>query len=245
MIALGEVKLNGKRVSELGIQIDLERDEVWVRGEIIRPVSEPIYLMLNKPAGYVTTARDPEGRPSVLKLINVPLRVFPVGRLDRDSEGLLLLTNDGDLAHRLMHPRFKVSKIYQVLLNRPADEKVGKAFRSGVRIDESKPAKGELKFAGANRRFCQVTIWEGRNRQVRRMFSALGFRVKLLMRVQFGPLALGNLASGSWRYLRNKEVEQLIRSADFQKGLLSQSANASTLAQKPVGEACATRSLRS
>ena len=205
--------MNGKVVRTLGVQVEPGRDEIKVRGERVRAVDILIYVMLNKPAGYVTTASDEKGRPTVFNLVRTPVRLFPVGRLDRESEGLLLLTNDGELAYRLTHPRYKVPKVYRALLDRAAAPGAVKSFREGVKIDALKPARGELRLSPGDRRFCEVTIVEGRNRQVRRMFDALGYRVKKLERLSLGPLRLGDLAQGRWRYLTGKEIAQLEQAA--------------------------------
>jgi 23S rRNA pseudouridine2605 synthase len=210
LIRRGEVKINGKVVRKLATQVKVGRDEVAVRGESLRPLMVPTYIVLNKPAGYVTTAKDEAGRQTVFALVNQPVRVFSVGRLDLDSEGLLLLTNDGELTFRLTHPRFKVPKVYRVLLNEALRPAAAQNFREGVIIDETHRARGELGWPNANdHRLCEVTIFEGRNRQVRKMFAALGYRVKTLQRLQIGPLALGKLKLGAWRYLTDKEILQL------------------------------------
>jgi 23S rRNA pseudouridine2605 synthase len=210
LIRRGEVKINGKVVRKLATQVEVGRDEVAVRGESLRPLMVPTYIVLNKPAGYVTTAKDEAGRQTVFALVNQPVRVFSVGRLDLDSEGLLLLTNDGELTFRLTHPRFKVPKVYRVLLNEALRPAAAQNFREGVIIDETHRARGELGWPNANdHRLCEVTIFEGRNRQVRKMFAALGYRVKTLQRLQIGPLALGKLKLGAWRYLTDKEILQL------------------------------------
>jgi len=210
LITRGEVKINGKSVRDLATQVDLHRDDVVVRGESVRPVSVPTYLVLNKPAGYVTTAKDEAGRQTIFALVNHPVRVFPVGRLDLDSEGLLLLTNDGELTYRLTHPRFKVPKVYRVLLNEILRLADAQSFRDGVIIDETHRVRGELQFPNANdHRLCEVTIFEGRNRQVKKMFAALGYRVKALQRIQIGSLILGKLKLGTWRYLTEKEIKSL------------------------------------
>jgi pseudouridine synthase len=214
LITRGEVKINGKSARNLATQVDLHRDEVVVRGESVRPVALPTYIMLNKPAGYVTTAKDEAGRPTIFALVNHPMRVFPVGRLDQDSEGLLILTNDGELTYRLTHPRFKAPKVYRVLLNEALRPAAAKSFREGVIIDERHRVRGELRFPNANEhRLCEVTIFEGRNRQVRKMFAALGYRVKTLQRLQIGPLMLGKLKLGAWRYLTDKEINRLKEAA--------------------------------
>jgi 23S rRNA pseudouridine2605 synthase len=213
LITRGEVKINGKNVRDLATRVDLLRDEVVVRGESVRPVAALVYLMLNKPAGYVTTVKDEASRQTVFALVKHPVRVFPVGRLDLDSEGLLLLTNDGELTYRLTHPRFKVPKVYRVVLNEPLPPAAAQRFQDGVIIDETHRVRGELRFASANdRRRCEVAIFEGRNRQIRKMFAALGYQVKGLQRIQIGPLLLGKLKLGAWRYLTEKEI-QLLKAA--------------------------------
>jgi len=218
LIIRGEVKINGKSVRDLATQVDLTRDEVAVRGDRVRPANVPIYIMLNKPAGYVTTAKDEAGRQTVLALVKHPMRIFPVGRLDRDSEGLLLLTNDGELAYRLTHPRFKVAKVYRVRLEEALRPAAAQSFRDGVMIDETHRVRGELNFPNANDpRLCEVTIFEGRNRQVRKMFAALGNRVKGLQRYQVGSLKLGNLKLGAWRYLTDKEIHFLQQAVKLMK----------------------------
>ncbi|MDZ7344212.1 MAG: rRNA pseudouridine synthase [candidate division KSB1 bacterium] len=218
----GQVKINGQIVRTLAVQVDPQRDEVAVAGELMMPVTLATYLMLNKPVGYVTTAQDEAGRKTIFDLVDSPLRVFPIGRLDRDSEGLLLLTNDGELAHRLMHPRYKVPKVYRVYLNKPLRPAAAKKFQDGIVIDGRYQVHGELRFprSGENR-LCEVTIFEGRNRQVRKMFAALGYRVKALQRTQVGPLMLGKLKPGAWRYLTANEIHQLKKAVNLDTSKLS------------------------
>jgi 23S rRNA pseudouridine2605 synthase len=209
-IIRGQVRINGRISRTLAVQVDPDRDEVSVRGEVVRPVTLATYIMLNKPVGYLTTAKDEAGRQTVFALVEQPVRVFPVGRLDRESEGLLLLTNDGALANRLTHPRFKVPKVYRVLLDQPLRPAAARNFRDGVVIDGAYRVRGDLRFQQAGeQRLCEVTIFEGRNRQVRKMFAALGYRVKALQRTQIGPLELGKLKLGTWRYLTDKEIKFL------------------------------------
>jgi pseudouridine synthase len=219
LIEQGEVKVNGKTVRTLGVQVDPEHDEVRVRGNVTRAVQARAYVMLNKPAGFVTTVKDEQGRPTAVSLVRAPYRLFPVGRLDFDSEGLLLLTNDGELSHRLMHPRFKIPKVYRVLLNEPAAAETARAFERGVKIEaEGKPVRGELRFSHPrDHRLCEVTIWEGRNRQVRRMFAKTGLRVKGLQRIQVGPLRLGKLQLGAWRHLADDEIERLFDAVNLER----------------------------
>ncbi len=210
LITRGQVRINGEVVRQLATQVAVGRDNVVVRGEPVRPVTVLAYIMLNKPVGYVTTAKDEAGRQTIFELVNHPVRIFPVGRLDRDSEGLLLLTNDGELAHRLMHARFKVPKIYQVRLDQALRPAVVSQFREGILIDKTYRVRGDLRVPQANeKRFCELTIWEGRNRQVRKMFAAFGYRVKALQRTQIGPLKLGKLKLGTWRYLTEGEIKRL------------------------------------
>lgn len=219
-IAAGFVKVNGKTVTELGRQVDASCDVVQARGETLRPSLALTYIMLNKPAGYLTTASDEQGRPTVFHLVKTPVRVFAVGRLDRDSEGLLLLTNDGDLSYRLTHPRFKVPKVYRVALKEELPERAAKMLARGVRIDDSRrPVAGELRFPSLyDRRLCEITIQEGRNRQVRKMFAAVGCSVQRLQRIQIGPVRLGNLRVGAWRYLESKEVRLLNQAVGVSDG---------------------------
>jgi len=212
MITAGKVCVNGKTVTELGTKIDAETDAVTVNGKAIIPPQKNVYVMLNKPKGYVTTAKDNFNRKTVLDLIPEELgRVFPVGRLDYDSEGLLLLTNDGDLTYRLTHPSHEITKSYLVLVAGVPSEEALTALRLGVIIDGRKtmPAKAELKRTEAEKSVLRITISEGRNRQVRKMCASVGHEVLRLRRVAEGPLSLGDLKSGAWRYLTEKEIMAL------------------------------------
>ena len=212
MITAGKVCVNGKTVTELGTKIDAETDAVTVNGKAIIPPKQNVYVMLNKPKGYVTTAKDNFNRKTVPDLIPEELgRVFPVGRLDYDSEGLLLLTNDGDLTSRLTHPSHEITKSYLVLVAGVPSEEALTALRSGVIIDGRKtmPAKAELKRTEAEKSVLRITISEGRNRQVRKMCASVGHEVLRLRRVAEGPLSLGDLKSGAWRYLTEKEIMAL------------------------------------
>lgn len=206
-IKSGEVIVNGTPIKTPGFLITPEHDSILFRGNVLERVDYSAYLILNKPKGYITTAKDERGRNTVFRLINLPIRVFPVGRLDRDSEGLLLLTNDGELANRLIHPRFKIDKKYFVLLNRNVDKTVVRNFRIGVLIDKKYKVTANLDFPQAgNSRLCSVTISEGKNRQIRKMFAVLGYRVVALQRTALGPMQLGKLKVGQWRYLTKKEL---------------------------------------
>lgn len=219
LIRDGDVEINGRRVRLLGEQVDPAIDRVSVRGSAVRLATLMMYVALNKPSGYVTTVRDEKQRRTVLDLVRLPVRVYPVGRLDRDSEGLLLVTNDGELASRLMHPRYKLARVYRALLDAALRPEDAQRLRQGVRIDGTYLARGEVGFPHVGQRqICEVTIHQGRNRQVRKMFAALGYRVKGLQRVAIGPLQLGRLKIGAWRYLSPQEVQRLREAVKMRDG---------------------------
>lgn len=210
LIADGAVTVNGE-VAQLGRRVDVDVDEVAVNGVIIGVRPGLVHLLLHKPVGVVTTADDPQGRPTVLELVPEVPRVFPVGRLDMDTEGLLLLTNDGDLAHRLTHPSFGVEKEYVAHVDGEPTRGELRLLREGVQLDDgvTAPAKAALLGPGVLR----LTIHEGRNRQVRRMCEAIGHPVKRLIRTRIGPLADRKLKSGHWRPLTPEELRALERAA--------------------------------
>ena len=210
LIADGCVTVNGE-VAELGRRVDAEHDEVAVNGVIIGVRPGLVHLLLNKPAGVVTTADDPQGRPTVLELVPDEPRVFPVGRLDMETEGLLLLTNDGDLAHRLTHPSFGVEKEYIAHVDGEPTRGELRLLREGVMLDDgiTAPAKAALLGPGVLR----LTIHEGRNRQIRRMCEAIDHPVKRLIRTRIGPLADRKLKPGQWRPLTGEELRSLERAA--------------------------------
>lgn len=222
LIAAGRVQVNGVTVTTQGVQIDPAHDVVSVDGRVVTPTTAHVYLLLHKPKGYVITAFDPQGRPTVLDLLPEELRrmrVYPVGRLDIETSGLLLLTNDGTFALHVTHPRYALEKHYQALVQGRPGEKALEALRRGVTIIEddgrahqTAPAKVRLlRPAGANS-WLALTVHEGRKRQVRRMLAAVGYPVLELVRVGIGPLALGNIPAGTWRYLHEDEVNLLLRS---------------------------------
>jgi pseudouridine synthase len=224
MIAAGRVSVNGKVVTEMGSRANPLVDKIEVDGNPIRTVqlsagpSEHVYIMLNKPEGVVTTTKDTHGRPTVLDVIAEAThdnreRVYPVGRLDADTTGLLLLTNDGELTFRLTHPRYKVEKEYHVLVRGRPDEAAIRRMREGIEIEGEMTAPAKVKHieqAGPNTRL-QVVIHEGRKRQVRLMCAAVGHHVIELRRVRFGPLVLGDLQPGKWRNLALHEVHTLLK----------------------------------
>ena len=199
-------------VTELGVKVDPSVDVVEVDGTAVRLADEPVYLALHKPAGVVTTMNDPQGRTTVAALVPVKQHpgLCPVGRLDYETTGLLLFTTDGELSHRILHPRWKVEKTYRVLVDGRVEEPELDRLREGVSLDDgvTAPARVTALRRGPTS-YCEIAIREGRKRQVRRMFSAIGHPVLELQRVSFGPVALGDLSKASWRYLTPAEVAAL------------------------------------
>jgi len=210
-IAAGRVTVNGQ-IADLGRTVDPDRDRVEVDGQPLPSPEKKIYLLINKPAGYVTTWRDPQQRPTVRDLVkDIPARLFPVGRLDYNTEGLLLLTNDGALANQLAHPRHEVGKTYLVRVRGSLSPEDRHRLEKGVALEDglTAPARVEhLRQSGSHSWF-EITIHEGRNRQVRRMCETLGYPVSRLKRVRLGFLDIGDLAPGQFRSLASKEVLQL------------------------------------
>lgn len=212
MIAAGRVCVNGCTVTEMGVQVDEERDQVTVDGEPIRLEGEKHYLAYYKPVGEVTTVSDPEGRATVMdKFRDYPVRLYPVGRLDYDSEGLLLLTNDGDMMNSLLHPSHEVNKTYLARVSSRLEDETVRRLRQGVTLDGrlTSPAQVRVVRYETFDTVVLVTIHEGRYRQVRRMFEAVGHQVVSLKRVGFGPIQLGDLPRGQWRRLTDAEVKRL------------------------------------
>ena len=204
LIRAGRVTVNGE-VGELGAAVG-DGDVVAVDGRTVAP-QELAYLMLHKPSGVVTTASDPQRRRTVVDLVESPQRVYPVGRLDRDTTGLLLLTNDGELANRLAHPRQGVDKTYVVEVEGDPPPEAIRRLAEGVELDDGPTAPARARRLGAGR--LELVIHEGRNRQVRRMCEAVGHPVRRLHRTAYGPLELDTLAPGSWRPLTAEEVAAL------------------------------------
>jgi len=185
---------------------------VALDGKPVAAVHERVVYALNKPAGVVSTARDPQGRPTVVTLVPQTERLYPVGRLDIDTTGLILLTNEGDLAHRLTHPSFEVEKTYRAVVGgRPVRDPELDALRGGVELDDGRTAPARVQRISADT--IEITIHEGRKRQIKRMCEAVGHPVKRLERVGFGPLLLGDLPRGRWRRLTDAEVDALMRAA--------------------------------
>lgn len=212
MIKQGRVTVNGK-LATLGMRV-VPGDTVRVGGVEVGPQA-PRFFMLNKPTGIVTTLDDPQGRPTVAKLVPDDVRVYPVGRLDIDTSGLLLLTNDGELAHRLMHPSFGVTKTYRVLVEGGVSAATARKLAEGVELEDgmTAPAQAKVVDAGAKHSVLELTIHEGRNRQVRRMCDAVGHPVIELARTAYGPLVLAGLAPGTSRPLADQEIRRLRKAA--------------------------------
>jgi 23S rRNA pseudouridine2605 synthase len=219
LIAAGRVQVNGVTIREQGSRVDPERDVVRVDGRVVQASSRQIYILLHKPVGYLSTVSDPQGRPTVLDLLPAELRrlrVYPVGRLDNDTSGLLLLTNDGDFALHLTHPRYALEKHYEALVQGRPGNLTLRALRQGVVITEDNgrryktaPAHiNALRHEGENTRLA-LSIHEGRKRQVRRMLAAVGLTVLELRRVGIGTVTLGSLPEGKWRYLSEEEITAL------------------------------------
>ena len=212
-IAEGRVSVNGLVVQELGEKIDPGRDRVVADGRPVRGVEEQLlYILLNKPAGLVVSVKDPFGRPTVMDLLkHVPARVYPVGRLDLDTEGALLLTNDGELALKLIHPRYGIPKTYEVRVEgEPRSADLDKV-RHGIFLEGRKTAPAKIEILRRSHRHAtlRVEIHEGRKREIRKMFEAVGYPVDKLLRVEFAGLTLEGLKPGAWRYLHAAEVKRL------------------------------------
>jgi len=214
MIRQGRVAVNGRVVEELGCRVDPERDEIRVDRALVSSAQKKVYLIFYKPKHCVTTANDPQGRKTVLDLIpDIGARVFPVGRLDYDSEGLLLLTNDGPLANRLQHPRYGVPKTYETkVMGRPDDRALNR-LRSGIVLEEGKTAPADVTVLRAlpKATWLKIVLHQGWNRQIRRMGEAVGHPVLKITRVGYGPLNLGTLRPGAFRPLSPDEVQRLYR----------------------------------
>jgi 23S rRNA pseudouridine2605 synthase len=220
MIRDHRIRVNGTLVVELGTQVDPARDRIEVDGRpLARHEAAHHYVALNKPLGVVSTAHDPEGRPTVVELVHSPRRLYPVGRLDIDSQGLVLMTDDGELTFRLTHARFGVEKEYHVLVTCPDfGEAQLERLRNGVRLDDglARAVRASIVRATPRGIWMRIVLVEGRQRQVRRMLAAIGCAVDGLQRVRIGPLLLGDLEPGQYRTLRQREVEALRAAVDLE-----------------------------
>ncbi len=218
LIEQGEVRVNGDIIYELGHTIDSEKDAIVFQGKPVKPQIER-FVMLNKPIGYVVSASDPEGRQTVFELLkDIPERLFPIGRLDLNSKGLLLLTNMGKLAHRLAHPRFNVRKTYHAIFDGHVNGENIERLKTGVELDDgpTAPAKVRVLKTRKDSTLLEIKIHEGRNRQIRRMAEAVGHKVLDLERVAVDHLQLGRLQRGCWRYLTANEIDDLKRRVNYE-----------------------------
>ncbi len=212
MIKKGMVQVNGKFMHDPATNIDPDEDVIYVRGIHIKPKNNKIYIMLNKPSGCVSTCQDEKGRKTVLEYVkDIKERIYPVGRLDFMSEGLLIMTNDGELTNKLTHPRHEITKRYYVVINGEITEGEKEHLERGINLEDGKTAPAHVKIMKSTetRSELTITIHEGRNRQVRRMFEALGKKVIFLKRISEGDLNLGELKRGKYRYLTDEEVRYL------------------------------------
>lgn len=215
IIKAGRVRVNGQVVREMGVKVDPERDNILVDNkQLARPRMR--YIILHKPSGYITTTSDERGRWTVMELVDVQERIVPVGRLDRDTEGLLLMTNDGEVAHRVMHPRYGIQKEYHALVSPLPDREAIRALDAGIelrdergQVERTAPAKVNLLPVKHGEQWIRIVISEGRKRQVRRMLEAVGCEVQKLVRVRLGPLVLTGIPKGAWRDLTPGERREL------------------------------------
>lgn len=214
MIRAGRIKVNGTR-AELGQRIDPSKDVVQVDGSRVPLQEDLVHYILNKPAGVVSTADDPEGRPTVIEFVDPAARVWPVGRLDLDSEGLIILTNDGELTHHLTHPSYEVPKTYVVEVEGSLAPRTARLLARGIDLDDGPTAPAEVRILerAARGSVVEMVLSEGRNRQARRMLEAVGHPVRRLVRTAIGPLKLGRLKPGAHRRLNPAEVAELYRAS--------------------------------
>lgn len=211
MIAAGHVKVNGV-TAKLGDKADPERDKITVHGKPVAAAEKEIYVMLHKPRGFVTTMQDEMGRKCITELTaEIPQRVYPIGRLDRDSEGLLLLTNDGDFAHSMMHPSMHVPKTYRVTVRPAITEDMLTKMTVGMMVDgqQTLPAQVRVLEQQQGRVVLEIVLYEGKNRQIRKMCEQLGLEIARLKRIAYGPVKLGMLQPGKWRELSKDELKRL------------------------------------
>jgi 23S rRNA pseudouridine2605 synthase len=217
LILTGVVKVNGKIVNELGVKVDPFSDRVTVQGQIVALQRKIHYLLFNKPKDCITTVNDEKGRVTVMDYVKMRDRIYPVGRLDRNTTGVLLLTNDGELANALMHPKGKIERVYRVRLERGIDDEDFSKLKRGVRLEDgvAKPHQAGV-IPGTKRTEIFIALTEGRNREVRRMVEALGYEVEALERVSFAGFTTQGLARGKWRALTRQEVRYLKEQAGLE-----------------------------
>jgi pseudouridine synthase len=218
LVVAGKVAVNGRRITDLATRVMPGSDRVTVQGRPVSPRERRVYIALNKPKDTITTLHDEKGRGTVMDLIATRERIFPVGRLDRNTTGILLLTNDGELANRLMHPRFGVRKAYRVACDAPVRPEHLRQLAGGVEIDGTMTLPAQVVVLPGTKGYeVGITIHEGKNRQVRRMFESLGYTVEKLDRVAYGPITREGLARGASRSLTKREVDELYRLAGLER----------------------------
>jgi len=211
LVTKGKVRVNGEIISDLGTKIDPQHDKVFVEGKQVVQLDERIYLVMNKPKDTITTLSDERGRRTVMSLLDTKRRVFPIGRLDRNTTGVLLFTNDGEFANRLMHPRYEIPKSYRVECDRPVALEDISQLRKGIRLEDGAASAEVYVFPSGKGQVLGISIHEGRNRQVHRMFQKLRYEVVKLDRVAYGPIRTEGLARGAWRNLTRSEIRELRR----------------------------------
>jgi 23S rRNA pseudouridine2605 synthase len=214
MIQEGKVKVNGKVVINLGVKIDPSSDQVFVNDKQVVILDEPVYIIFNKPKDCIATTRDERSRRTVMDYVQVKERVFSIGRLDRNTTGVLLLTNDGEFANHMMHPKYEIKKAYKVTLDKPLMVEHVKKIREGIRLSDGKTEPAEVSLLPSEKNnIVGIVIHEGRNRQVHRMFEAVGYVVEKLDRVAYAEISYQGLNRGEWRHLKKGEIEKLKKAA--------------------------------
>jgi 23S rRNA pseudouridine2605 synthase len=211
LISSGKVEINGVKVKKLGVEVDEKTDFVTVDGKKISLQDNLVYILLNKPKGLLSTVKDGFRRPTVMELVGKDKKVYPVGRLDRDTEGVLLLTNDGELTYRLTHPKFEMEKVYRVTVRGKLNIEMLQKFKQGIKLDDGTVARGEATIVkmGDKSSVFELKLKEGMKREIKRMCHAVGLRVTYLVRIRFAHLTPQRLKPGEWRYLEKGEVNRL------------------------------------
>lgn len=210
LIRSGVVKINGRIIHEMGVQVDPRKDRVTVRGQPVSLAQKKVYILFNKPKDCITTVRDEKGRTTVLDYVRVKERIYPVGRLDRNTTGVLLLTNDGELAHALTHPSFEIERVYRVVLDRGVEDAHLRRIKKGVVLEDGvAKVQGVEVLPKEKRRKLVISLHEGKNREVRRIFEALEYEITQLERLAFAGITAAGLKRGEWRKLNRQEVEYL------------------------------------
>lgn len=217
LITAGYVTVNDERITKLGVRIDETKDIIKYKGKLIRFKDSFIYVLLNKPKGVVSTANDEFQRNTVIELVSIPERIYSVGRLDYNTTGVLLLTSDGELTNRLLHPRYKAAKVYRVLIDKPIRQVDLRKLSKGVEIDEEMTLPCKIKELRVidNSSYLEIELKEGRYRQIRKMFNLLNYEVQKLERISFAGLTAKGLLPGSWRYLTQPEITRLKEDTNY------------------------------